>query len=69
MSYDIDRTCLVTVAEYILDTERENYLAFCEENGHPPAEIWIGIGANHVYAIALRGLGLEYNDVVEASKS
>lgn len=47
------------LAEYILETERENYIIHCEENGLALTDL---VNNNHVYAMALLALGWEWED-------
>jgi len=43
----------VKIAEYILETERDNYISFCEENDLDPKDIKGKDQFKHVYALAL----------------
>lgn len=54
---------LTQVAEYIINCENseyDSYVSYCQENELAPFDIR-GLGqSNHVYALALIGLGLEF---------
>lgn len=55
--------CLNTVAEYIVNCENneyDSYVSYCEENGLEPNNINDSDNLNHVYALALVGLGLKF---------
>lgn len=56
-------SALIKVAEYIVDCENneyDSYVSFCEENGLDPKNIRGKKQRDHVYALALVGLGLEF---------
>ncbi len=50
------------IAEYILETELENYLSFCEDNFLDPKVICGDRQADHVYSLAMVALGIETPD-------
>lgn len=47
------------LANYILETERDSYIDYCDENGWKACEIDQN---NHVYARALLALELEWEE-------
>lgn len=54
---------LTQVAEYVLDCENneyDSYVSFCDENELDPKDIRGAGQSNHVYALALIGLGLDF---------
>lgn len=57
------RGAFVQVAEYIIDCENgeyNSYVSYCEENDLDPSDIR-GLGqSNHVYALALIALDLDF---------
>ena len=54
---------LTQVAEYIVDCESneyDSYVTYCEENDLDPKDISGADQSEHVYALALIGLGAEF---------
>lgn len=54
---------LTQVAEYIIDCENgeyDSYVSYCDENELDPKDIRGAGQSDHVYALALIGLGLEF---------
>jgi len=54
---------LTKVADYITDCENseyDSYVEYCEENELEPSDIHGKEQSNHVYALALIGLGLDF---------
>jgi hypothetical protein len=53
---------LTRIVEYILESEYENYRTYCEENELDARNIRGDVQGRHVYALALIGLGMEFNN-------
>jgi len=53
---------LMKLADYILETEGENYYTWCEDNDLNPREIDGKMQSNHVYVHALNALGLTFEE-------
>jgi len=53
---------LTLVAEHILNQEADDYVQWCEENELDPKDINGDMQKSHVYALALIGLGLEFEE-------
>lgn len=69
MGREKKRNCISTkgamtrVAEYIVDCESgeyDSYVSYCDENELDPKDIRGAGQSDHVYALALIGLGLEF---------
>ena len=57
------KDALKSVAEYILDKkEHDDYVDFCETHDLNPKDIHMPMNSTHIYALALIGLGYEFEE-------
>jgi len=53
---------LKQIAEFVLEQENDDYISWCEENDYDPKQIRGLEQSGHPYALALIGLGLEFEE-------